>query len=484
MQHRTIRKRHKKTRWGFLVVRIAPSRMEGALCVGLAGGLFGQKLGRLFSCALGRCTFSSLLACHRPARQVYLTSFVFVAFVRTIMIIAVMPLTPPDSSSSLVRASLRKYGPRHQHLTEKTLTNSLASVPVRLRHSRSSWFAGCRRFPGGHIGLAPIPNLHPPATPSDSPSCTVLRGRRCRTFGCCSPAPGTYVCHVDFPPAFVSYVDSRSCCHVLGPCRRQHSFLPATAACPPLYTGSTVKSIIPQSLPVRCRRSVILCTGVQGSAEVRTTVFASSKDTSQRRKHVAVQGATSNNMESEGPAGAQRAPSRNSTTRDTDKFLSSKEAHSGFSFSFPKTGGYVSSNDLRTGSCVVVGDQAFRVLQFQSVKMARAAAYVRARLKNLVTGATIDHNFRSDEKLRVPEITVAEATFTGFRPGAPRASHGARKVGGKHQETTVAAALRAVGLEHMEGKRDTVLVFTVSTKKSMPSSRECACDRERGVIER
>ncbi|EPT29335.1 elongation factor p (ef-p) kow family domain-containing protein [Toxoplasma gondii TgCatPRC2] len=138
------------------------------------------------------------------------------------------------------------------------------------------------------------------------------------------------------------------------------------------------------------------------------------------------------------------------------------ESHGGFSFMFPKTGGYVSSNDLRNGSCVIVGDQAFRVLQFQSVKMARAAAYVRARLKNLVTGATIDHNFRSDEKLQIPEIAVAEATFTGFRAGGGGGS--AAKRGSKHKSSESAImgeALKAAGMEKAGDVRgrDRTLVF-------------------------
>ncbi|KEP66464.1 UNVERIFIED_CONTAM: elongation factor p (ef-p) kow family domain-containing protein [Hammondia hammondi] len=154
---------------------------------------------------------------------------------------------------------------------------------------------------------------------------------------------------------------------------------------------------------------------------------------------------------------------------ETDSILSDKpskshgESHGGFSFMFPKTGGYVSSNDLRNGSCVIVGDQAFRVLQFQSVKMARASAYVRARLKNLVTGATIDHNFRSDEKLQIPEIAVAEATFTGFRAGGGGGS--AAKRGSSKQKSSESAimgeALKAAGMEKAGDTRgrDRTLVF-------------------------
>ncbi|CBZ53023.1 conserved hypothetical protein [Neospora caninum Liverpool] len=92
--------------------------------------------------------------------------------------------------------------------------------------------------------------------------------------------------------------------------------------------------------------------------------------------------------------------------------------------------------------------------------MARAAAYVRARLKNLVTGATVDHNFRSDEKLQIPEITVAEASFTGFRAGGG----GSAKRGSKQRSSESAMlgeALKAAGMEKagdLRG-RDKALVF-------------------------
>ncbi|PFH33230.1 elongation factor p (ef-p) kow family domain-containing protein [Besnoitia besnoiti] len=94
--------------------------------------------------------------------------------------------------------------------------------------------------------------------------------------------------------------------------------------------------------------------------------------------------------------------------------------------------------------------------------MARAAAYVRARLKNLVTGATIDHNFRSDEKLQIPEITVVEATFTGIRSGS---GGSAGKKGGSKQKNTESAimdeALRAAGMDKTGDlrSRDMTLVF-------------------------
>ena len=59
----------------------------------------------------------------------------------------------------------------------------------------------------------------------------------------------------------------------------------------------------------------------------------------------------------------------------------------------------ISSNDLRNGITIVIEGQLWTVLEFQHVKPGKGSAFVRTRLKNVKTGATVERTFRAGEKL-------------------------------------------------------------------------------------
>ena len=64
----------------------------------------------------------------------------------------------------------------------------------------------------------------------------------------------------------------------------------------------------------------------------------------------------------------------------------------------------ISSNDFRPGKSVVIDGHPFSVVEFQHVKPGKGAAFVRTKLKNLKTGATIERTFRAGEMLPVANI--------------------------------------------------------------------------------
>ncbi|PHJ16913.1 elongation factor p (ef-p) kow family domain-containing protein [Cystoisospora suis] len=423
------------------------------------GDFYRQKLGRVCLVLPGPWLPRAVLAFSHSARKC-LACFLFVVFgVWTPSVASTrISLTPTNGFISGVCEKLGVFDSFVQLSSRNAATESSASSPTGFRDFASH----CLGRSAPVVGLGGPMRMtyrNPPDIPVLGPSAFVLRDRRVPTHVDCALSLYQF-CRAGNRVAFAALVKSRMRCNVRGLCRTApRSFIPATTASPPMYSRFLVTPTTARSSPIIVSQlDAFDCPRNSCSADDLVPLFASAK---QRRSSVAVQEDSNKTGESKDSATTAHLQSaRSPTTRDTAaRPHSSKEAHAGFSFSFPKTGGYVSSNDLRNGSCVIIGDQAFRVLQFQSVKMARAAAYVRARLKNLLTAATIDHSFRSDEKLRVPEITVTEATFTGFRSGASRGSHGAKKAGAKHQETEIAAALRAVGLERPEAKRDTVLVF-------------------------
>lgn len=59
----------------------------------------------------------------------------------------------------------------------------------------------------------------------------------------------------------------------------------------------------------------------------------------------------------------------------------------------------ISSNDFKTGVTIEYDGNIYQVLEFQHVKPGKGQAFVRSKLKNLRTGATIDHTFNANEKM-------------------------------------------------------------------------------------
>ncbi len=59
----------------------------------------------------------------------------------------------------------------------------------------------------------------------------------------------------------------------------------------------------------------------------------------------------------------------------------------------------VSTNDFKTGLTVEIEGQVWTVVDFQHVKPGKGAAFVRAKLKNLKSGAVVERTFNAGEKL-------------------------------------------------------------------------------------
>ena len=59
----------------------------------------------------------------------------------------------------------------------------------------------------------------------------------------------------------------------------------------------------------------------------------------------------------------------------------------------------ISVNDFRTGATIELDGSAYQVVEFQHVKPGKGAAFVRAKLKNVQTGSTVEKTFRGGEKV-------------------------------------------------------------------------------------
>jgi elongation factor P len=64
----------------------------------------------------------------------------------------------------------------------------------------------------------------------------------------------------------------------------------------------------------------------------------------------------------------------------------------------------INVNDFKTGVTIKLDNNIFQVLEFQHVKPGKGSAFVRTKLKNLRTGATIDHTFNAGIKVEKAHI--------------------------------------------------------------------------------
>jgi len=71
----------------------------------------------------------------------------------------------------------------------------------------------------------------------------------------------------------------------------------------------------------------------------------------------------------------------------------------------------ISVNDFKTGVTIELEGQAYAVVEFQHVKPGKGAAFVRAKLKNVKTGGSIERTFRGGEKVPKAHLDRREMQY-------------------------------------------------------------------------
>ena len=70
-----------------------------------------------------------------------------------------------------------------------------------------------------------------------------------------------------------------------------------------------------------------------------------------------------------------------------------------------------STSDFRNGLKIEFEGDPYIIVYFQHVKPGKGGAFVRTKLKNLKTGAVIEHTFRSGDKVEKPDLEDREMQF-------------------------------------------------------------------------
>ena len=74
------------------------------------------------------------------------------------------------------------------------------------------------------------------------------------------------------------------------------------------------------------------------------------------------------------------------------------------------------TSDIRKGLKVLIDGNPYTVVEFQFIKPGKGAAFTRTKFKNLLTGAVIERNIRSGEKLEPANVEDKTMQFL-FREG-------------------------------------------------------------------
>ena len=69
------------------------------------------------------------------------------------------------------------------------------------------------------------------------------------------------------------------------------------------------------------------------------------------------------------------------------------------------------AGDLRNGTTFELDNNVFRVVEFQHVKPGKGSAFVRVKMKNVITGAVIERTFNPSEKLQGAEIEKRDMQY-------------------------------------------------------------------------
>jgi len=70
-----------------------------------------------------------------------------------------------------------------------------------------------------------------------------------------------------------------------------------------------------------------------------------------------------------------------------------------------------STTDFRKGLKIEIAGEPYVIVDFQHVKPGKGGAFVRTRLKSLMTGNVIDQTFRSGDRVDKPDLEEREMQF-------------------------------------------------------------------------
>ncbi len=76
----------------------------------------------------------------------------------------------------------------------------------------------------------------------------------------------------------------------------------------------------------------------------------------------------------------------------------------------------ISTAEFRKGLKIELNGEPYVIVDFQHVKPGKGGAFVRTKLKSLLTGKVLDQTFRSGDKVGIPDVELREMQYL-FKAG-------------------------------------------------------------------
>ena len=71
----------------------------------------------------------------------------------------------------------------------------------------------------------------------------------------------------------------------------------------------------------------------------------------------------------------------------------------------------IATSDFRKGAKILYKDQPYSIIDYQHVKPGKGGAFVRTRMKNMITGLVHEDTFRSGEKFDTPNLEYRDMVY-------------------------------------------------------------------------
>ena len=72
----------------------------------------------------------------------------------------------------------------------------------------------------------------------------------------------------------------------------------------------------------------------------------------------------------------------------------------------------ISAGDFRNGVTFEMDGKVYQIVEFQHVKPGKGAAFVRTKLKNVITGAVVEKTFRPTEKMEKAHVERKDMQYS------------------------------------------------------------------------
>lgn len=71
----------------------------------------------------------------------------------------------------------------------------------------------------------------------------------------------------------------------------------------------------------------------------------------------------------------------------------------------------ISTSDFKKGAKILYKDEPYMILEYTHVKPGKGGAFVRTKMKNMITGFVREETFRSGEKFSAPDLEYREMQY-------------------------------------------------------------------------